>query len=267
MDIVDILESNNRGNKLFPAIRLQRARKRVMEQNKPWNGRMRASHLSFNSCPYTFFRNRPTYGDKERNNYLAYAGNSAHKEFQDEIATLTGSVALWEAPSFVKMPEVFPRPWGGTCIELPVYSEEYSMLGYIDAVLRIKGIDGPVVSDIKTKNVSDKSSWRTMAKIDLPTSEHVAQLAAYKYLVNILGYFKEMCNVVHVAYYNRTMIGDMDAEYEFFLNPPEDTTKYMLDNWNTERVRFLNGIDDYGCTYKYCPDHGTEKLNIREWLT
>lgn len=240
---------------------------------------MPASSLSFTGCPYKYFYEPDSedpylYADKEKLHYLAENGKAKHLEFQEELRKLEKDVKLYDP---VDISKIHPKcqfklsvnqryglePLEN--IELPFYIEEYNMMGFIDGILSIKGIQGPVIIDFKNKTINDKSQWKNFVKTVLPLEKDVAQLAAYKYVINKLDYFKEKCKYVGIIYYNGPLVGDLDAEQEFYLDIPDEIIAYMLDTRNKNRIRFLNNEASF-CDYRFCKDHGSEKLFIKDWI-
>lgn len=277
MDLINLLEDRAKGNVVFPAIRMMRAKERFKQKDKVWNGRLTASKLSFNGCPYNTFRAKDEvvgYVDQEKLHYLAEAGKNKHRELEDEVRKLNGDVKLYAPPNINQIHEkcrfkLTPKQISGQqpleCIELPFFSDEYNMMGFVDAVLSIKNVAGPVITDFKTKNVNDKSVWKNFVKTMLPLEKDVAQVSAYKLILNKLNYFPEKIDLFHLAYYNSPLVGELDAEQEYFFNVPDDIIEYMLDSWLEECVKYVNK-EESSCRYKYCQEHGNERLNVKQWI-
>lgn len=158
----------------------------------------------------------------------------------------------------------FKIPEGSTdveCLELPFFHEYYDMMGFLDAVVIIN--NKIIIGDFKNKQVPNKNDWKNLVKATFPLDKDVAQLSAYRYVTKDLGYFN--ADYIGIWYYNICMAGDLDAEWEFYFDIPEEITKHMLDSWKEECIMYKSKQQD-GCHYKFCKEHGSERLILKDFL-
>lgn len=291
-DLISRLEDADKKLEFLAALRFKRAKRRYMQQKDyKWNGRIKASNMCFESCPYSFYQNinKPEDNtvdvDKSKNHYLMENGKSKHEEFQRELRSFKKDkdlVWLYPPPHIDKIPkEVQFKFTAGQryglepvdCVELPTYYTKngINMMGFLDGVVATKKRpDEPTLIDFKFKHIADKSIYKNFVKNMLPDLSNITQMAIYKLVVKELGYFNPNPKICGLIYYNTLLIGEAEAEHEFYFNPPLDLTQYLLDTHIEEALKFSQKKES-SCTYEFCnneacPNYKGKRVRWREWL-
>ena len=175
-------------------------------------------------------------------------------------------------PEALKVLKKYGRKYEGS-IEFPLYIEKYQMLGYIDAIVEEvkKGVPTgePIIGDFKIKHYTSKVFKDQLKSNLIPLEKDFTQVCVYLWELtenNILG-VKPKKGMLW--YYNSTEIGEIDAEQEFridFRDDLRELTGQLLDEHKKQALNYMNK-GNCGCNWLFCPIHGAEEVNIRQWIS